>query len=154
MNFMQQNASGGRYIKSMGVQGIVVKIRCIVVKYQDALWVESEYFVSFLPISCPLGLLPCSLASGSLAWPFFWEKGCKRNWFFFSVTLHFLFAGSFSSRTLGALYRLGFLFSHWWHHRKFYEHERIMGCFISLLIWVHCRLTSQLSSSLSLHLER
>jgi len=49
MNFMQQNASGGRYIKAMGLQGIVVKTRCIVVKYQDASWVEIEYFYHFCP---------------------------------------------------------------------------------------------------------
>ena len=39
---MQQNASGGRCIKAMGVQGIVVKIRCIAVKNPDASWVEME----------------------------------------------------------------------------------------------------------------
>ena len=55
--------SGGRYIKAMGVQGIVVKIRGIVVKYQDASWVKIEYFLSFLPLY-RLRLLPCSLASG------------------------------------------------------------------------------------------
>ena len=36
------NASGGRKRKAMGVQRIVVKIRCIVVKNPDASWVEIE----------------------------------------------------------------------------------------------------------------
>lgn len=61
MNFMQQNASGGRYIKAMGVQGIVVKIRCIVVKYQDASWVKIEYFlIIFGPVQIKTAtLLAC-----------------------------------------------------------------------------------------------
>ena len=41
---MQQNAIGGRYRKAMGVQRIVVRIRCIVVKNPDASWVEIEIF--------------------------------------------------------------------------------------------------------------
>ena len=41
---MQQNASGGQYINEMGVQGIVVKIRRLVVKYPDAWWLEIEHF--------------------------------------------------------------------------------------------------------------
>ena len=39
---MQKKAIGGRYRKAMGVQRIVVKIRCIVVKNPDASWVEIE----------------------------------------------------------------------------------------------------------------
>lgn len=61
MNFMQQNASGGRYIKAMGVQGIVVKIRCFVLKYQDASWVKIEYFlIIFAPVQIKTAtLLAC-----------------------------------------------------------------------------------------------
>ena len=41
---MQQNVSGGRCINEMGMHGIVVKIRCIVVKNPDASWLEIETF--------------------------------------------------------------------------------------------------------------
>ena len=60
---MQQNTGGGRYIKAIGVQGIVVNIQCIAVKNPDASWVEIDNFFSLYR----LGLLLCSLASGSLA---------------------------------------------------------------------------------------
>ena len=41
---MQQNTGGGRYIKAIGVQGIVVNIQCIAVKNPDASWVEIDNF--------------------------------------------------------------------------------------------------------------
>lgn len=61
-NFMQQNASRGR---QWACFGIVVKILCIVVKNPCRCIVgRNQKYLSLYR----LGLLPCPLASGSLAW--------------------------------------------------------------------------------------
>ena len=66
---MQQNAIVGRYRKAMGVQRIVVKIRCIVVKNPDASWVEIENIYACADQVCCLArsLQACSRGSNKEA---------------------------------------------------------------------------------------
>ena len=60
-----ENASRVCYLKAMGVQGIMVRIHCIVVQKFGCIVGRNKKYLSL----SKLGLLPCSLASG-----FSWQQ--------------------------------------------------------------------------------